>query len=307
MGRRLTKRQKLLTLSAWPADRGRHPRRSWRPPSPSSSRRSPTPCATGSSSASAPEGATVSQLAKSLSTNKGNVAHHLAVLERAGLVRRGESRQVRGGTEQYFVRAARRLRTPGGSRAGHTVGAPAGGRRGDRRLSHRRAAQPAADPADPAAGGLVGRPPRATGRRAPRSGPSRGDARGAGQRVPVRPRAALTAAGTAEGRPQGDADAGNGEDAADPGRPLVAQAGRQDDRPEPGAEGVGDVEGRVVEGGRERLTLVGDVHQPGLQHRDEHARQQPEEEDGDERGPLGCLHGRSEEEQHHGDRHQDER
>lgn len=67
------------------------------------------------------EGATVSQLAKSLSTNKGNVAHHLAVLERSGLVRRGERRQVRGGTEQYFVRAARRLRTPGGSRAGHTV------------------------------------------------------------------------------------------------------------------------------------------------------------------------------------------
>ena len=34
------------------------------------------------------------------------------MLERAGLVRRGERRQVRGGTEQYFVRAARRLRTP---------------------------------------------------------------------------------------------------------------------------------------------------------------------------------------------------
>ena len=67
------------------------------------------------------EGSTVSQLAKALATNKGNVAHHLAVLERAGLVRRGERRQVRGGTEQYFVRVARRLRTPGGSRAGHTA------------------------------------------------------------------------------------------------------------------------------------------------------------------------------------------
>jgi DNA-binding transcriptional ArsR family regulator len=67
------------------------------------------------------EGATVSQLAKSLVTNKGNVAHHLAVLERAGLVRRGDRRQVRGGTEQYFLRVARRLRTPGGSRAGHTA------------------------------------------------------------------------------------------------------------------------------------------------------------------------------------------
>ena len=68
-----------------------------------------------------PDGSTVSQLAKTLSTNKGNVAHHLAVLEGAELVRRGARRQVRGGTEQYFVRAARRLRTPGGSRAGHTA------------------------------------------------------------------------------------------------------------------------------------------------------------------------------------------
>lgn len=68
-----------------------------------------------------PDGSTVSRLAKALSTNKGNVAHHLAVLEGAGLVRRGARRQVRGGTEQYFVRAARRLRTPGGRRAGHTA------------------------------------------------------------------------------------------------------------------------------------------------------------------------------------------
>jgi DNA-binding transcriptional ArsR family regulator len=67
------------------------------------------------------DGATVSQLAKSLSTNKGNVAHHLAVLQQAGLVHRGERRQVRGGTEQYFLRVARRLRTPAGSRAGHTL------------------------------------------------------------------------------------------------------------------------------------------------------------------------------------------
>jgi DNA-binding transcriptional ArsR family regulator len=54
-------------------------------------------------------GATISQLANRLSTNKGNVAHHLNVLVQAGLVRRGPTRTVRGGTEQYFVRAARRF------------------------------------------------------------------------------------------------------------------------------------------------------------------------------------------------------
>ena len=55
-------------------------------------------------------GATISQLANRLTTNKGNVAHHLSVLVQAGLVRRGPTRTVRGGTEQYFVRAARRFR-----------------------------------------------------------------------------------------------------------------------------------------------------------------------------------------------------
>jgi len=56
------------------------------------------------------DGATISQLANRLTTNKGNVAHHLNVLVQAGLVRRGRTRTVRGGTEQYFVRAARRYR-----------------------------------------------------------------------------------------------------------------------------------------------------------------------------------------------------
>lgn len=56
------------------------------------------------------DGATISQLANRLTTNKGNVAHHLKVLLDAGLIRRGRSRTVRGGTEQYFVRVARRYR-----------------------------------------------------------------------------------------------------------------------------------------------------------------------------------------------------
>jgi predicted ArsR family transcriptional regulator len=56
------------------------------------------------------DGATISQLANRLAINKGNVAHHLNVLVQVGLVRRGRTRTVRGGTEQYFVRAARRFK-----------------------------------------------------------------------------------------------------------------------------------------------------------------------------------------------------
>lgn len=55
------------------------------------------------------EGATISQLANRLVTNKGNVAHHLGVLQKAGLVAKGRARTVRGGTEQYFVRTSRRV------------------------------------------------------------------------------------------------------------------------------------------------------------------------------------------------------
>lgn len=53
--------------------------------------------------------ATISQLAAALDSNKGNVAHHLRVLADAGLVEPAGTRQVRGGTEQYFRRAARAL------------------------------------------------------------------------------------------------------------------------------------------------------------------------------------------------------
>ena len=50
--------------------------------------------------------ATISQLAAALSTNKGNIAHHLRVLTDAGLVRQSGTRSVRGGTEQYYRRAS---------------------------------------------------------------------------------------------------------------------------------------------------------------------------------------------------------
>jgi len=53
--------------------------------------------------------ATISQLAAALGVAKGSVAHHLKTLRDAGLVRVVETRQVRGGTEQYYQRTARRM------------------------------------------------------------------------------------------------------------------------------------------------------------------------------------------------------
>jgi DNA-binding transcriptional ArsR family regulator len=53
--------------------------------------------------------ATISQLAASLGSNKGNIAHHLRVLADAGLVRQEGTRSVRGGTEQYYRRVSRGL------------------------------------------------------------------------------------------------------------------------------------------------------------------------------------------------------
>lgn len=55
------------------------------------------------------EDATISQLAATLGSNKGNIAHHLRVLVDAGLVRPAGTRTVRGGTEQYYQRAVRGL------------------------------------------------------------------------------------------------------------------------------------------------------------------------------------------------------
>jgi DNA-binding transcriptional ArsR family regulator len=65
--------------------------------------------------------ATTSQLAAALDTNKGNVAHHLKMLCDAGLVRPAHERRVRGGTERYFERAARRLDFAGEGAAAQTA------------------------------------------------------------------------------------------------------------------------------------------------------------------------------------------
>ncbi|GAA1271766.1 hypothetical protein GCM10009665_69890 [Kitasatospora nipponensis] len=47
--------------------------------------------------------ATLRQLAEALGLPKGTVGYHVRVLREAGLVRLTETRQVRGGTEQYFA------------------------------------------------------------------------------------------------------------------------------------------------------------------------------------------------------------
>jgi DNA-binding transcriptional ArsR family regulator len=55
------------------------------------------------------EPSTISRLAAQLGVNKGGVSHHLKVLREAGLVQEAGTRQVRGGTEQYYRLAARRM------------------------------------------------------------------------------------------------------------------------------------------------------------------------------------------------------
>jgi DNA-binding transcriptional ArsR family regulator len=67
------------------------------------------------------EAATISQLATSLGSAKGNIAHHLGVLRDAGMVRVVETRQVRGGTEQYYRRTAKMFDFTGEGERANTV------------------------------------------------------------------------------------------------------------------------------------------------------------------------------------------
>jgi DNA-binding transcriptional ArsR family regulator len=64
--------------------------------------------------------ATISQLAAALDSHKGNIAHHLKVLREAGMVAVVQTRQVRGGTEQYYQRTARRFHFVGEESAAQT-------------------------------------------------------------------------------------------------------------------------------------------------------------------------------------------
>ncbi|WP_433618500.1 ArsR/SmtB family transcription factor [Dactylosporangium sp. CA-139114] len=57
--------------------------------------------------------ATISQLATATGSQKGNIAHHVKVLRKAGMVRVVATRTVRGGTEQYYQRTVRRYELGG--------------------------------------------------------------------------------------------------------------------------------------------------------------------------------------------------
>ena len=56
---------------------------------------------------------TVSALARELRINKGNVAHHVAVLEAVGLIRRVATRTGRGGTRTLYESVGQSLRFHG--------------------------------------------------------------------------------------------------------------------------------------------------------------------------------------------------
>ncbi|MER5354468.1 helix-turn-helix domain-containing protein [Kitasatospora sp. NPDC002551] len=60
------------------------------------------------------QAASVSRLAAVLDCGKGTVAHHLKVLQDAGVVRIAETRKVRGGSEHLYRRTARRITVAGG-------------------------------------------------------------------------------------------------------------------------------------------------------------------------------------------------
>ncbi|GII42022.1 ArsR/SmtB family transcription factor [Planotetraspora phitsanulokensis] len=51
--------------------------------------------------------ATLAQLTAALGSTKGTIGYHVRILREAGLVRLASTRQVRGGTEQYFALVSR--------------------------------------------------------------------------------------------------------------------------------------------------------------------------------------------------------
>jgi DNA-binding transcriptional ArsR family regulator len=56
--------------------------------------------------------ASIQELARALGAAKGRIGHHVGVLERAGLIRLAETKQVRGVVEKRYIRVARQFRLP---------------------------------------------------------------------------------------------------------------------------------------------------------------------------------------------------
>ncbi|GAA4574783.1 ArsR/SmtB family transcription factor [Planotetraspora kaengkrachanensis] len=62
--------------------------------------------------------ATLGQLTAALGSTKGTIGYHMRILREAGLVRLASTRQVRGGTEQYFALVSRGFRLHEDAEAG---------------------------------------------------------------------------------------------------------------------------------------------------------------------------------------------
>ncbi|MCY0921265.1 helix-turn-helix domain-containing protein [Streptomyces sp. H27-G5] len=58
------------------------------------------------------EPATITQIAARVGLAKGSSSYHVRLLERAGLVKVGRTRKVRGVTERYYAMAARSIELP---------------------------------------------------------------------------------------------------------------------------------------------------------------------------------------------------
>src|SRR5215210_6281780 len=56
--------------------------------------------------------ASIQELSRALGAAKGRIGHHVGVLERAGLIRLAETKQVRGVVEKRYIRVARQFRLP---------------------------------------------------------------------------------------------------------------------------------------------------------------------------------------------------
>ena len=60
--------------------------------------------------------ATVQELARALGIAKGTAAHHVRVLQSAGLIRVAETKRIRGVVEKRYARVARQFRLDEGDR-----------------------------------------------------------------------------------------------------------------------------------------------------------------------------------------------